>query len=117
MDGAVGFLFKFFFGGMVTLFILTISGAVIQFGEKNDFKQYVNASIERHGGLTDAAVDDIEKYSADTFNGRFTILTRTEKKPYGEEIEYDYELKISPVFMKFEVIALTFNGTAASKVR
>ncbi|GED65580.1 hypothetical protein [Lysinibacillus fusiformis] len=117
MDGIVSFLGKIALTVVCTLFMLTIGAVVIQLGEKNDYQQYANNSIERFGGLTNEALTDIENYSNDNFNGRFVMQTSTGKKSYGEDILYKYQMIIKPVFMDFEVIKLNFKGSASSKVR
>lgn len=118
MNSAPSFILKFVFVIMVTGFLLTIAAAILQYSDKNDFEQYVNAAIERNGGLTSTAVSDIHSYSAAAFNERFKIVTPvTGKKSYGDQVDYTYEFKIVPVFMQFTEFTFTDSGVATSKVR
>ena len=117
MDGIVSFLGKIVLTFLCIYCMLTVGAVLIQVGEKNDYKQYVNDSIERFGGLTTEAVTDIKSYSERNFDGRFEIKTTTEKKLYGESIPYTFEMTIKPVFMDFENFKISLNGLATSKVR
>ncbi|WEA41769.1 hypothetical protein [Lysinibacillus fusiformis] len=117
MQAGVEFIGKLLAMVLVTMFILTVAGAIIQFGDKSDFKQYANFSIERNGGITDAALTDIQSYSDEYFNGRFKMLTTSDRKSYGEQLNYEFEMYITPIFMDFEIITLKDTGSASSKVR
>lgn len=118
MHSAPGFILKFLFVVMATMFILTVTVAMLQYSDKNGFEHYVNATIERNGGLTSSAVNDIQNYSMTAFNDRFKLATAaTGRKAYGELVEYTYEFKIVPVFMQFDTFTFTDTGIATSKVR
>jgi hypothetical protein len=117
MQAGVEFIGKCLAMVLITTIILTIAGAAIQYGEKSDFKQYVNNSIERNGGITDTALTDIQNYSDEAFNGRFKMLSTSDKKSYGEQLNYEFEMYITPIFMDFEIITIKDTGSASSKVR
>lgn len=55
------------------LAFLSIVFLGMQMQKINSFKQEVNYTIERQGGLTSKAISDLKKVSNDTYNGMFTI--------------------------------------------
>lgn len=117
MDQGSAFLLKIWFMALLTVFLLMVAVVLFQISEKNDYQLYVNNEIERHGGLTTEALNNIKHYSDTHFNSRFTMKSTSDKKPYGEVIPYVYELKITPLFFELDILTREFNGSAASKVR
>lgn len=118
MDAIVSFFGKVALAALIITMLVTVASVLQQYGEKNDYKQYVNLSIERFGGLTPAAIQDINQYSADHYDGRFSLKTEpSEKKPFGEVIAYSFDMKITPVFTDIELSTRSFDGHASSKVR
>lgn len=61
-----------------------------QVRETPNFKQHVNYQIERHGGLTNVALENINNYSEEHYNGRYTIDSPllNEKVSFGEQVDY-----------------------------
>lgn len=103
---------------LMVIIIVTFSVALIQMGEKNDFQQYANLQIERHGGLTAEAVTLINEYSSTNYNGRFVLTTApTDKVQIFENVVYSYTMNIQPLFFDWDIISLNFQGQATSLVR
>lgn len=107
-------MFTFFLITIITVFVI----ALIQMGEKNDYQQYANLQIERHGGLTTEAVTIINQYSEDNYNGRFVITTTpSEKVPIFENVIYTYTMNIQPLIFDWDILTFNFEGQATSLVR
>lgn len=110
---------KWFIGLLLIMMILSIAMFCMDLGNVNSFKQQVNYQIERHGGLTDAALDNINKYSENYYHGIFTINSDqlNEKVAYGEAVDYvidgNFDIKILPI----PDVQLEFSGTGVSQVR
>lgn len=73
---------------LITMFIemllaLLFLGLVFfgfQLQQINSYKQQVNYTIERQGGLTAAAITDLKKLSNENYSGYFTIVATTTDK-------------------------------------
>lgn len=111
VKGYVGFI----------LFMLIFSVVIffIQVGDFNTFKQQVNYQIERQGGLTESALEEINDFSKNNYNGRFTVESEllNEKVDYGEAV--DYEVIGTFKFNVFDLpeVNIPSNGTGVSQVR
>lgn len=107
-DGAIFEVFKWF--GFL-LGLTCIASFVLythQVRETPNFQQYVNYEIERNGGLTEQAVDNITQQAEKHYGGRYTISSPqlNQKVSYGETVEYTikgvFEIKFIPGFDPIE---------------
>lgn len=111
-------LMKIGFTMLMMTVILTFVFALNQMGEKNDFQQYANLEIERHGGLTTEAITNITQYSSNHFDGRFELTTApTGKVGIFENVVYTYKMKIKPLFFVPTELTFDLEGQATSLVR
>lgn len=88
--------------------------------ETPNFRQHVNYQIERHGGLTEAALNNISVYSEEQYGGRYEIESTqlNEKVSFGEMVDYTvvgtYEIRFVP---GINPIVDRTNGRGQSLVR
>ncbi len=118
-EGTIMELVKWFVGLLLLMMFISLTMFFFQFGNINSFKQQVNYQIERHGGLTEAAVENINQYSTEIYNGAFEIESEqlNEKVAYGETVDYvikaTFEISIFPV----PDVEIDYGGTGVSQVR
>lgn len=104
---------------IVVLMFVSLVDVGTQVSQLPNFKQTVNDSIERYGGLTDTAQNRIEEYS-NTFNkGRFTVESADlgEKKGYGEVVNYNIKQVYEINFLISKKVTRNSEGQAVSEVR
>lgn len=116
MPDIIGWFFNFIIMGIITVFIVNVASVGYQFNERSDYKMYVNMSIERHGGLTEAALNDIENYSTNHYKGRFKMNTEPSSVAFGSPVEYEYTLEVKPAFFDISIYDYKGKGIASSKV-
>ncbi|MGY3219103.1 hypothetical protein [Bacillus sp. TE9122W] len=99
--------------------ILTTATIAIPFTQAIDMKRYVNDQIERYGGLTNDAQNQIKSYSEKNFGGKFTVvsLSGNQKAQFGEEINYKLKGEAEINFFDLPSIPFALNGSASSNVR
>lgn len=126
LDSNVVELFKYM---ILVMGILLIFGVVIigfQLNTISDYQNRVNDTIARYGGLTTAAVTELNSISKDEYDGIYKIDTSksdTGAKPYGTAVNYTIDIAIknplaatSPKYGS-AVIDGTRTGTAVTQVR
>ena len=105
----------------MVLIVLMIGLAIFMYevNQSNNYKQYVNAQIERHGGLTLEAIEEINQYSQEHFNGNFTIDSSqaTAKEPFGTVVNYTAYANFKILFLEFDNVQIPLNGSTTSLVR
>lgn len=69
--------FALYISMFLTLGFLGIIFLGFQLGNINSFKQDVNHTIERQGGLTTDAIAELKKLSSERYSGYFTIVAST----------------------------------------
>ncbi|RBP59282.1 hypothetical protein DES36_1197 [Alkalibaculum bacchi] len=110
---------KWFIGLLLLAMLLAAAIFFIEVGGVNPFKQQVNYQIERNGGLTENAITNINTYSENYYDGRFSVESDklNQKVEYGEIVDYTvkgvFEIKIFPA----PDVKLSFKGTGVSQVR
>lgn len=104
---------------MFCLLIVSISVYSIYQVQSVDFKNYVDGEIERNGGLTDTAVDNINTYSTDHYLGRFEAisLSGNDKKSFGERVDYIVQGEVSILFFDLPDQIVSTRGFSVSQVR
>lgn len=99
--------------------IMSLALFFFQVGDTNNFKQRVNYEIERQGGLTEEAMEVLNDYSLEKYNGRYTIQSEqlNQKVEYGNVVDYtvigDFEVAIFPL----PNVRMEFNGSGVSQIR
>lgn len=112
-------LVKWFIGLLLIMMMVSLAMFFFQVGNVNSFKQQVNYQIERQGGLTKTALENLNEYSEKYYNGAFTVESDqlNEKVAYGETVDYVikgvFDIKIFPV----PDVHLDFSGTGVSQIR
>lgn len=117
-DAAGAFTLQFIF----MLFVLFFLGFCI-FGIQNiqtiDFKNYVDGQLESHGGLTSEAKSNINDYSNNHYQGRYSVesTSGSQKLPFGETIHYEIKGSIKLYFMNVGDQITLKRGKTLSYVR
>lgn len=95
-DSQVSEIFKIFFTGLMICFLVGVfmwTSAAQQVGQ---FKQETNSIIQRSGGLTTDAINQINARSKDKFNNQIILVpsqSDTGAKSYGTEVDYVIEFR------------------------
>ena len=110
---------KMYISMILIALIIGLAIFMYEVNQSNNYKQYVNYQIERHGGLTAAAIEDINHYSESNFNGNFIIDSSqaTAKEPYGTVIDYTAYANFKILFLEFDNVQVPIRGSAISLVR
>jgi hypothetical protein len=119
LENSVMEILKWFLGLLLILGIVSTGIFFFQVQEVNTFKQQINYQIERRGGLTPEAIEELETY-ADTFlQGSYNIESDLlhERVAFGEKVEYTIIATYSIAFFPIPDVILTFRGIGVSKIR
>lgn len=118
-EGAIMEVVKWFLGLTLVLFAFSATLFFFQVGDTNNFKQHINYVIERQGGLTEVAMEEINTYSEENYGGRYTIESdqMNEKVNYGEIVDYTINATFEVQFLPFPDIERNFEGSSVSQVR
>lgn len=111
--------FKWFTRLFSILIIMALIVLGVQLGELTTYKNHVSNTIERYGGLTELAINDLNTYSNEMYNGRFRIESPqlNESVPFGEIVDYTVIGKFTPVYLSFTEVEIPSSGQAVSLVR
>lgn len=101
------------------MFLMAITIFFVSYIQSSDFKTYIDGQIERNGGLTTTAVENINEYSNKYYDGKFevTSLSGSDKKSFGSEVNYIVTGNIEVFFFDLPDQLITSRGSAISKVR
>lgn len=69
LDGAIMEYVKWFIGIVSTVLMAVLVVFMFKLNEMNAFQQEVNYQIERHGGLTPAAMAELDKHAKEAYGG------------------------------------------------
>lgn len=119
MEHGIAELAKIYIGFMLILTVVSAGLFMFQVQDVNTFKQSVNYQIERSGGLTTEAVNNINKYSKENFGGKYTIKSSqlNKKLDYGSQVDYQVIATIPIVFLPIPDVNLVFGGNSVSQIR
>lgn len=110
---------KWFMGILLLGLIFSVGMIFFRLQEVNSFKQQINYQIERRGGLTQEAVEELNEYSNENYlsNYRLESDKLNQKVSFGETVEYSVKVEI-PIDI-FNVPSLEFEskGSGVSQVR
>lgn len=105
------------FFGLIMMCILVVF--FIQIQDTTAYQQTVNYTIEREGGLTDSALNDLEKESADNYGGKVAVVSDDSgvEKKFGEIVDYEIKQTFSFHFFRDFSFTVSKKGNAVSQVR
>lgn len=117
-EGAIMEIVKWFIGMLMLLVILAFTIFAINTSSVNTFKQQVSYEIERNGGLTQDAINNLHEYSEEFYGGRFKVGTGPmEPVAFGEKVDYEVKSNVEILFFPIPNAELTFKGSGVSYVR
>lgn len=119
LEQPVSEIFRYLLGLILTCFILSVAIFCYQIQDVNTFRQQVNYRIERRGGLTQEAMEEIDTYSKEYFQGRYSIDSPKvgEKVSFGDTVSYEIVGSYEIVFLPMSTVHMTTVGQAISQVR
>lgn len=120
-EGFVNELFKIFISIIMVCMLAALTVYFISISNLKEYKHYVGLEIERNGGLTSEALENIENMNQKYYKGQFSVEKTgemtNEPQPYGTLVDYSVSGKMT-FKLFFEVNqTLEMNGTAASMIR
>lgn len=118
-ESAVMEIVKWFITLFLIMGIVSLTYFGIQLANVNSFKQQVNYQIERQGGLTEEAVQNLKEYSDKSYKGSFTVKSDqlNEKVEFGEIVDYQVVGKFDIILFPLPDVTMTFSGSGISQVR
>ena len=119
MDSFLSFLVKLLIGGLMVLAFVGLWGVGIELSDVSNFKQQVNYTIERDGGLTQQAIREISTYAQEHSHGQYQIKSAQlgQKVPYGMSVGYEIVCTYQTLFLSHPIFQQTVHGNAVSQVR
>lgn len=110
---------KSYFTLFGVVLIVTVAVLGIKVSNINSYKQQVNYQIERHGGLTEVAVQNLKEYSDKHYKGAFDVESKQlyKKVQFGEIVDYQVKATFKIDFFKIPDVSMKFSGSASSEVR
>lgn len=118
-EGAIMEFIKWILYLFMIVMLMTLSLYYIQVSDSNTFKQQVNYEIERNGGLTDVAVNNLGDYSKEMYGGRYRVESDQlyEQVEFGEIVEYTVVGEFVIAFFELPTSILEFDGQGVSLIR
>lgn len=107
----------------ISLFIIFAMTSLALFfteiNHANEYKQYVNYQIERNGGLTGEALEKVEAYNQNHYDGRFEIKSSQMSQQFAFGREVDYTINTTHEFFFLPLLSkdISVKGTAISQIR
>lgn len=119
IDGSIMTTGRIFISFLMIALMLGMATFLFQLQQVNNYKQYVNYQIERNGGLTENALENINTYSENHFHDIFSVSSDqlNEKVPYGSIVEYKVQGNFNLMYWDLEPITLSNTGAALSLIK
>lgn len=119
MDSFISLLLKILMLFMAFIMMICFILFGIELSDISNYKQYVNYTIERNGGLTSEAVREIEEYSEKHVHGRYEVSSEKmgQKVKYGEKVLYQVKCKYYLYGILPKEVVFDVKGEAVSQVR
>ncbi|EHK9937508.1 hypothetical protein GHK79_04725 [Enterococcus faecium] len=119
MDSYVSFLIKIPVLFFIFMLMMTFILLGIEVSDVSNYKQYVNYTIERNGGLTLEAMDKIKEYDKKHVHGKYEIISTKmgQKVNYGEKVSYKVKCNYRLYNVVVDTFAFDVKGEAVSQVR
>lgn len=101
------------------LVLISVAFLGKEINDINAFKNYVNTSIERHGGYTEQAELEIATHSKKYYQELFTLssISTIGTANYGQSIDYVIQGQFPVAFFSDSYFIVNFNGQASSRLR
>lgn len=115
MDGAIMEFVKWFIGIISVAFVAMVVVFLFKLNEVNGFQQEVNYQIERHGGLTEDAMVELNDVAKRSYGGCIVETTVDGAACYFEADQNDEDVKSSGFFVM--EIDERSDGTQVFRVR
>lgn len=115
MDGAIMEFVKWFIGIISVAFVAMVVVFLFKLNEVNGFQQEVNYQIERHGGLTEDAMVELNDVAKQSYGGCIVETTEDGAACYFEADQNDEDVKSSGFFVM--EIDERSDGTQVFRVR
>lgn len=74
LEGSIMEIVKYWMYMMLLVIATTLFIFFYQASQTTRFEGYVNAQIERHGGLTETAAENIQQENIENYGGRYTVI-------------------------------------------
>jgi len=118
-EGSIMEFVKWFITLFMIFLFLAIAVFVIELGSINNFKQQINYQIERNGGLTNEAVDNLNEYSKKNYGQKYEITSDNlyQKVAWGQKVDYTVLAVYKIKFFTAPDVHLKFRGSAVSMIR
>lgn len=110
---------KWITGLWLIYLILGIGLLVYDISEIPNMKQQANYQIERNGGLTPTAHENLKKYARDNMRGSYVITSDKmgRKVDFGEVVDYKVKAKFKVAFFELPDVNIDFGGSGVSQIR
>ncbi|MFJ1106840.1 hypothetical protein [Bacillus albus] len=110
---------KWYIGLLLIVLIVAVTVLGIKVSNINSYKQQVNYQIERHGGLTEVAVQNLKEYSDKNYKGAFAVESKqlNKKVQFGETVDYQVKATFKIELFNLPDVHMNFSGSASSHVR
>lgn len=120
-EGFINELFKIFISIIMVCMLAMMTMYFISISNLKEYKHYVGLEIERNGGLTNEALENISNINEKYYKGQFSVEKdgnmSNDPQPYGTLVDYTVRGDVS-FKLFFEVDqTIEMNGTAASMIR
>lgn len=119
MERWLSFLMKLLIGGLLMLAFVGLWGVGLSLSDVSNFKQTVDATIEREGGLTPKALKELSTYAKEHTHGQYVLKSAQEGQvvPYGQVVAYELICSYRTPFLKSPFYRQVIKGQAVSQVR
>ncbi|MBS7576493.1 MULTISPECIES: hypothetical protein [unclassified Enterococcus] len=119
MEHHISEIIHYFLTFLIILVLISVALLGKEINDINAFKNYVNTSIERHGGYTDQAELEVVNYSQKYYQDLFKINSVSQKGRvnYGQEINYVIQAYFPVAFFRESHFIVDFYGQASSRLR
>lgn len=118
-EHAIMEMVKWFIYLFLILIFVSIVLLGVQFLDVSSYKQQVNYQIERNGGLTVEAVNNLKEYSEKNYRNRFKVESDLlyKKVSFGDEVDYKVKATFKVPIFPLPDLNLTFMGNGTSQIR
>jgi hypothetical protein len=108
-----------FLFGTLLIYLIQDAGYWINRSQAYDFRDYVDAQIERNGGLTSETQKIIQNYDNAHYGGRYVVVSDSGNSvfPYGSEVNYHIIVPQNLTLVQINLQSTMLKGTSVSLIR
>ncbi|MBP2098906.1 hypothetical protein [Enterococcus rivorum] len=119
MDSYISLLVKLLIGAIAVVSFVGLWALGLGLSDVNNYKQRVNYTIERYGGLTDDALQELARYGEENTHAVYTVESPQlhEKVPFGETVTYAIQCEFQTPLLPVTVFSHTIKGSATAQIR